>query len=68
MRGIYLLDSHGMAEKNKPTNQCVVCNEKLSNHAMKPLLLQCNFNTKHALFKDKPLEFFLKKINGIETQ
>ena len=45
---------------NEPKPQCVICSEKLSNHSMKPLL-QRHFNTKHLLFKDKPIEFFKRK-------
>lgn len=48
-------------EEKEPKPQCVICNEKLSNHSMKPSLLQRHFNTKHALFKDKPLEFFIRR-------
>jgi hypothetical protein len=47
--------------EKEPKPQCVICNEKLSNHSMKPSLLQRHFNTKHALFKDKPLELFKRK-------
>ena len=46
---------------NEPKPQCVICSEKLSNHSMKPSLLQRHFNTKHLLFKDKPIEFFKRK-------
>ena len=48
-------------EEKEPKPQCVICNEKLSNHSMKPSLLQRHFNTKHALLKDKSIEFFKRK-------
>lgn len=48
-------------EEKQPKPQCVICYETLSNHSMKPSLLQRHFNTKHVLFKDKPLEFFKRK-------
>ena len=48
-------------DENEPKPQCVICSEKLSNHSMKPSLLQRHFNTKHLLFKDKPIEFFKRK-------
>ena len=48
-------------EEKEPKPQCVICNEKLSNHSMKPSLLQRHFKTKHALLKDKPIEFFKRK-------
>ena len=48
-------------DKNEATPQCVICCEKLSNHSMKPSLLQRHFNSRHLLFKDKPLDFFKRK-------
>ena len=43
-----------------PRPQRVVCGDVLSNESMKPSRLKWHLTTKHAVLKDKPVDFFLK--------
>lgn len=51
---------------NKP--QCVICGEVLSNESMKPSKLLRHLNSKHPDKKDKPVEFFERKLNVLHKQ
>jgi hypothetical protein len=48
-----------------PLPLCVICCETLSNHCMKPYLLKRHLNTKHPTLKDKSIEYFTRKYEGI---
>lgn len=52
--------------ENKP--QCVICFETLSRESMKPSKLVRHLNTKHPNEKDKPLEFFERKLKVLQHQ
>ena len=45
-------------EEESPNPLCVVCGEVLSNGSMKPSVLMCHLNTKHAQYKKKEVSFF----------
>ncbi|MBN3300540.1 F200A protein, partial [Amia calva] len=45
-------------KEEEPRPRCVVCCEMLSNESMKPAHLRQHFTMKHAILKDKPLDFF----------
>ena len=51
-----------------PTPFRIVCCNRISNEAMKPLILLCHLNTKHPGLKDKPLEYFERKKREHEEQ
>ncbi len=44
--------------------QCVVCAEVLANDSMKPCKLKRHLETKHAGIKNKPAEYFKRKLDG----
>uniref|UniRef100_A0A8P4GAE8 DUF4371 domain-containing protein n=1 Tax=Dicentrarchus labrax TaxID=13489 RepID=A0A8P4GAE8_DICLA len=48
--------------------QCVVCAEVLANDSMKPCKLKRHLETKHAGIKDKPAEYFKRKLDGLQQQ
>jgi hypothetical protein len=48
-----------------PLPLCVICCETLSNHSMKQSLLKRHLNTKHPTLKDKSVEYFTRKYEGI---
>lgn len=52
--------------ENKP--QCVICFEILSRESMKPSKLVRHLNTKHPNEKNKPVEFFERKLKALEHQ
>ena len=47
-----------MDENAEAKPQCLVCNEVLTNHSMKPSLLKRHFSGKHSSLKDKPVTYF----------
>ena len=47
-----------MDENAEAKPQCLVCNEVLTNHSMKPFLLKRHFLGKHNSLKDKPVTYF----------
>ena len=47
-----------MDENAEAKPQCLVCNEVLTNHSMKPSLLKRHFLGKHSSLKDKPVTYF----------
>ena len=47
-----------MDENAEAKPQCLVCNEVLTNHSMKPSLLKRHFLGKHNSLKDKPVTYF----------
>ena len=55
-----------MDENTEAKPQCLVCNEVLTNHSMKPSLLKRHFLGKHNSLKDKPvtLKKFLQICNS----
>jgi hypothetical protein len=48
-----------------PLPLCVICCEILSNHCMKTSLLKRHLKTKHLTLKDKSIEYFTRKCEGI---
>lgn len=52
--------------ENKP--QCVICFETLSRESMKPSKLVRHLNTKHPNEKNKPLDFFERRLKVLEHQ
>ncbi len=48
--------------------QCVVCAEVLANDSMKPCKLKRHLETKHAGIKNKPAEYFKRKLDGLHQQ
>lgn len=48
--------------------QCVICFEILSRESMKPSKLVRHLNTKHPNEKNKPVEFFERKLKALEHQ
>ncbi|XP_074115745.1 protein FAM200B-like [Cotesia typhae] len=51
---------------NKP--QCVICFEALSRESMKPSKLTRHLHTKHPNEKNKPVEFFERKLQALQHQ
>ena len=47
-----------MDENAEAKPQCLVCNEFLTKHSMKPSLLKRHFLGKHSSLKDKPVTYF----------
>ena len=47
-----------MDENADAKPQCLVCNEVLTNHSMKPSLLKRHFLGKHSSLKYKPVTYF----------
>ena len=48
--------------------QCVLCAEVLANDSMKPCKLKRHLDTKHPEFKEKPVDFFKRKRDGLQQQ
>uniref|UniRef100_A0A8C1WTV5 Uncharacterized protein n=1 Tax=Cyprinus carpio TaxID=7962 RepID=A0A8C1WTV5_CYPCA len=48
--------------------QCVVFAEVLANNSMKPSKLKRHLETKHAGIKNKPAEYFNRKLDGLHQQ
>jgi hypothetical protein len=48
-----------------PLPHCVICCETLHNHCMKPSLLKRHLNAKHPTLKDKSIQYFARKCEGI---
>lgn len=51
---------------NRP--QCVICSETLSAESMKPSKMKRHLETKHFALKDKPVEFFQRKLVYFRSQ
>ena len=49
-----------------PPSLCIICDERLANVSMKPSKLLRQIQTKHPALKDKPLQFFERKIHQLE--
>ena len=47
--------------------QCVLCLEVLAHESMKPAKLQRHLETKHPALKDKGIDFFKTKVNGVKA-
>ncbi|XP_063302509.1 zinc finger BED domain-containing protein 5-like [Pelobates fuscus] len=54
-------------DKGDPRPQCVICGEILANESMRPNQLLRHIETKHAHFKNKPLNFFNSKQKKCNT-
>jgi hypothetical protein len=52
--------------ENKP--QCVICSEVLSVESMKPSKMKRHLETKHSALKNKPVEFFQRKLLSLRSQ
>lgn len=52
-------------EDNEPHPQCVICYDVLSNNCMKPSLLQRHLYTKHSSLKEKPVDYFQRRLNEL---
>ncbi|XP_067137351.1 zinc finger BED domain-containing protein 5-like [Centruroides vittatus] len=48
--------------------QCVACSQILSDESMKPSKLVGHLETKHPAYKNKPLEFFERKLYTLRNQ
>jgi len=57
----FIEDKHGQ----KP--QCVFCNEVLAHESMKPSKLMQHLQTKHPACKDKPVEFFQRRLHELKV-
>lgn len=49
-------------EESEPKPLCVICNEVFANSSLKPLLFCRHLETKHPTCKDKPIEYFKRKL------
>lgn len=47
--------------EEEPRPHCVVCGDVLTNESMKPAHLKRYLTTKHAVLRDKPVDFFQRK-------
>lgn len=57
---------HFTGDESEPKPLCVICNEVLANSSLKPSLLRRHIETKHPTHKDKPLEYFKRKLADIK--
>ena len=57
----YIEDKKGQ----KP--QCVLCSEVLAQESMKPSKLKRHLETKHTSLKDKPVEYFQRRLQDLRT-
>src|SRR4029434_9657624 len=48
--------------------QCVLCAEVIANDSMKPCKLKRHLDTKHPELKEKPVDFFKRKRDGLQQQ
>lgn len=65
---VYLKSGFSFIEDNKGQKpQCVICSEVLANESMKPSKLKRHLETKHAAFKDKPVDFFQRQLQRLRT-
>ena len=48
--------------------QCVVCLEVLAHESMKPAKIQRHLETKHPALKDKSIDFFKAKVDGVKSR
>lgn len=53
---------HFTGDESEPKPLCVICNEVLANSGLKPSLLRRHLETKHPAHRDKPLEYFKRKL------
>ena len=51
-----------------PSPLCIICGDRLCNETMKPSKLLRHLETKHSVLKDKPLEYFERKMREQEGQ
>ena len=49
-------------DQHAPIPMCVICGDKLDNESMKPSKLLRQLETKHPNLKDKPIEYFERKL------
>lgn len=54
-------------DKNGQKPQCVLCSEVLANESMKPSKLKRHLETKHPASKDKPVEFFQRRLQELRA-
>lgn len=55
-------------DKNEHKPRCVLCSEILAQESMKPSKLKRHLETKHAVYKDKPVEYFQRLLRDPATQ
>ena len=61
------LSFHAIGDESEPKLFCVICNEILANSSLKPWLLHRRTEKKnHPTHKDKPLEYFKRKLADIK--
>ncbi|CAH1990482.1 unnamed protein product [Acanthoscelides obtectus] len=60
--GFYLI-----GEEPEPKPLCVICTEVLANSSLKPSLLRRHLETRHPDHKDKPIEYFKRKLEGYKN-
>ncbi|XP_049323296.1 protein FAM200B-like [Astyanax mexicanus] len=54
-------------DKQGQKPQCVICNEVLAHASMKPSKLMRHLQTKHTAYKDKPVEFFQRRLHELKA-
>ncbi|KAJ4939220.1 hypothetical protein JOQ06_028676 [Pogonophryne albipinna] len=54
-------------KREGPKPQCVVCSEILARESMKPSKMKRHLETKHSAYKDKPVEFFQRRLTEQRT-
>lgn len=47
--------------------QCVVCSEVLAQESMKPSKMKRHLETKHSACKDKPVEYFERRLQDMRA-
>ena len=55
-------------DSHSPSPLCIMCGDQLSNEAMNLSKLLCHMETKCPALKDKPLEFFRRKIVNLKNR
>ena len=58
----------GFGNKDSPETQCVLCNTILSNYCLASAKLKRHLVTNHPDHKDKPLDFFKRKLVELKQQ
>ena len=54
-------------DEENPRPQCVICGFILANESMRPNKLHQHIDTNHPEMKDKPLNFYKKKLESLKT-
>uniref|UniRef100_UPI003AAEA413 protein FAM200B-like n=1 Tax=Centroberyx gerrardi TaxID=166262 RepID=UPI003AAEA413 len=54
-------------KREGPKSQCVVCSEVLAHESMKPSKMKQHLETKHSAYKDKPVEYFQRRLQDLRA-